>query len=106
MFELELASCSDVHTALFQPVEMFQYSSFHCAEDLQADCQNATAKVFRYQKILQGTSFHILATAISRSPSVLGTIEAKKAERVVKLSGGTWPTENHKVPHLHYFQIQ
>nr|XP_004569583.2 DNA-dependent protein kinase catalytic subunit [Maylandia zebra] len=58
-------------------------------EDLQADTdsQSATAKVFRYQKILQGTSFDILATAVSRSPSVLGTIDADKAERVVKLSG-------------------
>uniref|UniRef100_A0A3B4GWP3 DNA-dependent protein kinase catalytic subunit n=1 Tax=Pundamilia nyererei TaxID=303518 RepID=A0A3B4GWP3_9CICH len=43
--------------------------------------------MFRYQKILQGTSFDILATAVSRSPSVLGTIDADKAERVVKLSG-------------------
>ncbi|XP_044032842.1 DNA-dependent protein kinase catalytic subunit isoform X2 [Siniperca chuatsi] len=65
-------------------------------EDLQADCQSATAKVFRYQKILQGTSFHILATAVSRSPSVLGTIEAEKAERVAKLSGAAWPNENPK----------
>ncbi|XP_044195297.1 DNA-dependent protein kinase catalytic subunit [Thunnus albacares] len=66
-------------------------------EELQADCQSATAKVFRYQKILQGTSFHILASAVSRSPSVLGAIGAEKAERVVKLSGGSWPTENQKV---------
>uniref|UniRef100_A0A8C9Y6S2 DNA-dependent protein kinase catalytic subunit n=1 Tax=Sander lucioperca TaxID=283035 RepID=A0A8C9Y6S2_SANLU len=48
---------------------------------------NATAKVFRYQKILQGTSFHILATAVSRSPSVLDTIEPEKAARIAKLSG-------------------
>ncbi|XP_041817022.1 DNA-dependent protein kinase catalytic subunit isoform X1 [Chelmon rostratus] len=65
-------------------------------EDLQAECQSATAKVFRYQKILQGTSFHILATAVSRSPSVLGSIEAEKAERVAKLSGAAWPNENPK----------
>ncbi|XP_075968746.1 DNA-dependent protein kinase catalytic subunit [Anarhichas minor] len=65
-------------------------------EDLQADCQSATAKVFRDQKILQGTSFHILATAVSRSPSVLGTIEAEKAEAVAKLSGAAWPDENPK----------
>uniref|UniRef100_A0A3B4TQG3 DNA-dependent protein kinase catalytic subunit n=1 Tax=Seriola dumerili TaxID=41447 RepID=A0A3B4TQG3_SERDU len=36
------------------------------------------------QKVLQGTSFHILATAVSKSPSVLGTIEREKAERVVE----------------------
>ncbi|KAM6908435.1 DNA-dependent protein kinase catalytic subunit [Lycodopsis pacificus] len=65
-------------------------------EDLQADCQSATAKVFRDQKILQGTSFHILATAVSRSPSVLGTVEAEKAETVAKLSGAAWPDENPK----------
>ncbi|XP_054478556.1 DNA-dependent protein kinase catalytic subunit [Anoplopoma fimbria] len=65
-------------------------------EDLQADCQSATAKVFRSQRILQGTSFHILATAVGRSPSVLGTIEAEKAERVAKLSGAAWPNENTK----------
>ncbi|CAK6951979.1 LOW QUALITY PROTEIN: DNA-dependent protein kinase catalytic subunit [Scomber scombrus] len=65
-------------------------------DDLQADCESATAKVFRYQKILQGTSFNILATAVGRSPSVLGTIGAEKAERVVKLSGAAWPTQNEK----------
>ncbi|KAM6971354.1 DNA-dependent protein kinase catalytic subunit isoform 1-T1 [Tautogolabrus adspersus] len=65
-------------------------------EDLQADCQSASAKVFRYQKILQGSSFHILATALSRSPSVLETIDARKAEKVVMLSGTAWPTENPK----------
>uniref|UniRef100_A0A3P8SHR1 DNA-dependent protein kinase catalytic subunit n=1 Tax=Amphiprion percula TaxID=161767 RepID=A0A3P8SHR1_AMPPE len=62
-------------------------------------------KVFRYQKILQGTSFHILATAVSKSPSVLGTIDAEKAERVVKLSGAAWPNENPKVLDL-YFSLK
>ncbi|XP_069007483.1 DNA-dependent protein kinase catalytic subunit [Embiotoca jacksoni] len=65
-------------------------------EDLQDDCPSATAKVFRYQKILQGTSFHILATAVSRSPSVLETIEADKAETVVTLSGAAWPSDDPK----------
>ncbi|KAF7660907.1 hypothetical protein LDENG_00272900 [Lucifuga dentata] len=65
-------------------------------EELQSDCQSATAKVFREQKILQGTSFHILATAVSRSPSVLDSIGAEKAEKVVKLSGVAWPTANPK----------
>ena len=81
-----------------QPVEILHFSSFRSSDDLQADCQSATAKVFRYQKILQGTSFNILATAVGRSPSVLGTIGADKAERVVKLSGAAWPTQNEKVP--------
>ncbi|XP_070708776.1 DNA-dependent protein kinase catalytic subunit [Pempheris klunzingeri] len=66
-------------------------------EDLHTDCQSATAKVFRYQNILQGTTFHILATAVGRSPSVLEVIGAEKAERVVKLSGAAWPNENPKI---------
>ncbi|XP_071387705.1 DNA-dependent protein kinase catalytic subunit [Centroberyx affinis] len=65
-------------------------------EDLQSDCQTATAKVFRYQKILQGTSYHILATAVSRSPSVLDDIGVEKAERLVMLSGASWPTDRQK----------
>lgn len=90
---------------LLFPIVMFHVSSFLCAEDIQADSRSATAKVFRYQKILQGTSFHILATAVSRSPSVLGTVEAEKAERVAKLSGAAWPNENPKVLYLYLFII-
>ncbi|XP_029384585.1 DNA-dependent protein kinase catalytic subunit isoform X2 [Echeneis naucrates] len=63
-------------------------------EDLQADCDNAPAKKFRSQKVLQGLSFDILATAVSRSPSVLETIEPEKAEKVVRLSGAPWPTQD------------
>lgn len=70
---------------------------FLSAEDFEADCQTSTAKIFRSQKILQGTSFHILAGAVSRSPSVLESIGAEKAERVVKLSGAPWPAANPKV---------
>uniref|UniRef100_A0A3Q4AQN1 DNA-dependent protein kinase catalytic subunit n=1 Tax=Mola mola TaxID=94237 RepID=A0A3Q4AQN1_MOLML len=47
----------------------------------------APANVFRDQRLLQGTSFNILATAVNRRPSVLGMIEAEKAEGVAKLSG-------------------
>ncbi|XP_019943216.2 DNA-dependent protein kinase catalytic subunit isoform X1 [Paralichthys olivaceus] len=65
-------------------------------EDLQPDCESAIAKVFRNQKMLQGTSFQILATAISKSPSVLETTEPDKAERVVRLSGAAWPVEDPK----------
>ncbi|KAM8881271.1 DNA-dependent protein kinase catalytic subunit [Synchiropus picturatus] len=63
-------------------------------EEVQADCQNATSKVFRYQKILQGTSFNIMATAVSKSPSLLEVIGAQKAESIVKLSGCSWPSTN------------
>lgn len=76
---------------------MVHVTSFLSTDDLQAECHSASAKVYRYQKILEGTSFHILATAVSRSPSVLGTIEAEKAERVAKLSGAAWPTQDPKV---------
>uniref|UniRef100_A0A087Y0R2 DNA-dependent protein kinase catalytic subunit n=1 Tax=Poecilia formosa TaxID=48698 RepID=A0A087Y0R2_POEFO len=65
-------------------------------EDLETDCQSATSKVFRRQKILQGTSFHILASAVGRSPSVLGTLAAEKQESVVQLSGVAKPSANPK----------
>ncbi|KAJ0059871.1 hypothetical protein NL108_014572, partial [Boleophthalmus pectinirostris] len=65
-------------------------------EDLQAEVKSGTAKVFRYQKILQGTSFHVMATAMGTSPSVLGTIDADKAKKLVRLSGQTWPAEDPK----------
>lgn len=70
---------------------------FLSAEDLQSECQRATAKTFRNQKILQGTSFNILAKAVSSSPSILGTIDPQKAETVVRLAGCTWPARNPKV---------
>uniref|UniRef100_A0A3P8W2M6 DNA-dependent protein kinase catalytic subunit n=1 Tax=Cynoglossus semilaevis TaxID=244447 RepID=A0A3P8W2M6_CYNSE len=50
--------------------------------DLQSECQRATAKTFRNQKILQGTSFNILAKAVSSSPSILGTIDPQKEVEV------------------------
>ncbi|CAN9506484.1 unnamed protein product [Ophioblennius macclurei] len=64
--------------------------------EVEAECQSASAKVFRYQNILQGTSLHILATAVSRSPSILATIGADKAARVAQLSGAAWPNDNIK----------
>lgn len=75
---------------------MFRVCRFP-ADEIQVDCQNATAKVFRSQKMLQGTSFHILASAVHSLPSVLATVDPSKAERVVHLSGSTWPTYNPKV---------
>ncbi|XP_059183485.1 DNA-dependent protein kinase catalytic subunit [Centropristis striata] len=62
-------------------------------EDLEADCRSAPAKVFRQQKILQGRTFMILASALSSSPSVLETMDAGKAARVAALSGAAWPQE-------------
>ncbi|KAM7370115.1 hypothetical protein PAMP_011395 [Pampus punctatissimus] len=90
--------CSHKRSQALGPVDQITVvlKTIPLLEELQADCQSATAKVFRYQKILQGTSFHILATAVSKSLSVLGTIEDEKAERVVTLSGGAWPNANPK----------
>nr|XP_054607336.1 DNA-dependent protein kinase catalytic subunit isoform X2 [Nothobranchius furzeri] len=65
-------------------------------EELQTECQSASAKVFRHQKVLQGTSLSILATAVGRSPSVLGTVDPDKMERVVRLSGAVWSSDNPK----------
>uniref|UniRef100_A0A3Q3ESV4 DNA-dependent protein kinase catalytic subunit n=1 Tax=Kryptolebias marmoratus TaxID=37003 RepID=A0A3Q3ESV4_KRYMA len=53
----------------------------------QLGTKNTGSSLFRHQKILQGTSFHILASAVSRRPSVLGTLDRDKTERVVQLSG-------------------
>ncbi|XP_029955282.1 DNA-dependent protein kinase catalytic subunit [Salarias fasciatus] len=65
-------------------------------EEVEADCQGAPAQVFRYQNILQGTSFHVMATAVSRSPSILAAIGADKAARVAQHSGAAWPSDNIK----------
>lgn len=64
---------------------------------MEAECQSSS-KVFRYQKVLQATSFHLLASAVGKSPSVLGTIDASKAEKVARLSGAAWPVHDPKVP--------
>lgn len=84
---------------------LFHLSPHLSADDLQADCQSVTAKVFRCQKILEGKSYHIMATAVGRSPSVLGTMEAEKAGRVAQLSGAAWPDENAKVLSLYLFVL-
>ncbi|XP_077480903.1 DNA-dependent protein kinase catalytic subunit [Stigmatopora argus] len=65
-------------------------------DDIQVECQSASSEVYRHQKILQGTSFHILAMAVGKSPSVLEILEADKAEKVVKLSQSAWPVQNMK----------
>ncbi|KAL1006455.1 hypothetical protein UPYG_G00072620 [Umbra pygmaea] len=55
-------------------------------EDLQDECQSASGHVFRDQRILLGTSYHILALAMSRNPSVLQTVGKEKADRVLQLA--------------------
>uniref|UniRef100_A0A8C7SL94 DNA-dependent protein kinase catalytic subunit n=1 Tax=Oncorhynchus mykiss TaxID=8022 RepID=A0A8C7SL94_ONCMY len=58
-------------------------------DDLQAECQSASGHVFRDQRILLGTSYHIMASAVSRSPSVLESIGREKADRVLQLAGSS-----------------
>lgn len=74
---------------------------FLLAEDLQTESGPVPA-VSRCQKLLQGTSFTILVAAVSKSPSVLGSIEADKAESVARHAGVSWPTQNLKVPFSHF----
>lgn len=38
-----------------------------------------------------------MALAVRKSPSILETIEADKAERIVQLSESAWPTQDLKV---------
>uniref|UniRef100_A0A8C7HZ68 DNA-dependent protein kinase catalytic subunit n=1 Tax=Oncorhynchus kisutch TaxID=8019 RepID=A0A8C7HZ68_ONCKI len=58
-------------------------------DDLQAECQSASGHVFKDQRILLGTSYHIMASAVSRSPSVLESIGREKADRVLQLAGSS-----------------
>lgn len=100
-----MSICSEIDGNVSQNIISVMSGLLSPVGDLQADCQSSTSKVFRYQKILQGTSFHILATAIGRSPSVLGTIDADKVERVAKLSGAARPSDNPKVIYLYFLII-
>uniref|UniRef100_A0A8C7SDY8 DNA-dependent protein kinase catalytic subunit n=1 Tax=Oncorhynchus mykiss TaxID=8022 RepID=A0A8C7SDY8_ONCMY len=53
--------------------------------------------VFRDQRILLGTSYHIMASAVSRSPSVLESIGREKADRVLQLAGSSSTASQQKV---------
>uniref|UniRef100_A0A4W5N3K6 DNA-dependent protein kinase catalytic subunit n=1 Tax=Hucho hucho TaxID=62062 RepID=A0A4W5N3K6_9TELE len=66
-------------------------------DDLQAECQSASSHVFRDQRILLGTSYHIMASAVSRSPSVLESIGREKADRVLQLAGSSSTASQQKV---------
>uniref|UniRef100_A0A8C5C632 DNA-dependent protein kinase catalytic subunit n=1 Tax=Gadus morhua TaxID=8049 RepID=A0A8C5C632_GADMO len=60
------------------------------------DCASAAAHIFRDQKILQGTSYHLLASAVGSSPSVLEAVETSKAEKVLRLAGSSASTSQPK----------
>ena len=46
---------------------------------------------------LQGTSYHLLASAVGSSPSVLEAVETSKAEKVLRLAGSSASTSQPKV---------
>ncbi|MBN3311515.1 PRKDC kinase, partial [Atractosteus spatula] len=58
-------------------------------EDSKTDPEKETAQNFRNQKLLLGTTYHIMASAVSRDPSVLEKIGPEKAGRLLKLSGAS-----------------
>ena len=66
-------------------------------EELESDCASAAAHIFRDQKILQGTSYRLLASAVGSSPSVLEAMETSKAEKVLRLAGSSASTSQPKV---------
>lgn len=57
-----------------------------CVEEFEKQSEGSTGKVFRDQRILLGTTFDLLASAVHRSPSALETIGEEKAQRVLELS--------------------
>ncbi|XP_062335709.1 DNA-dependent protein kinase catalytic subunit [Osmerus eperlanus] len=66
-------------------------------DDLKADFQAASPKVLRDQIVLLGTSYHILASAVSKSSSVLETIDREKLERLTQLAGSPEITNHPKI---------
>ena len=58
-------------------------------EELESDCTSAAAQVFRDQKVLQGTAYGLLASAVGSSPSVLEAVESSRAEKVLMLAGSS-----------------
>ncbi|XP_053349394.1 DNA-dependent protein kinase catalytic subunit [Clarias gariepinus] len=52
----------------------------------QSGSEGFTGKVFRDQRILLGTTFDLLASAVNRSPSALEALGGEKAQRVLELS--------------------
>ena len=66
-------------------------------EELESDCTSAAAQVFRDQKVLQGTAYGLLASAVGSSPSVLEAVESSRAEKVLMLAGSSASASQPKV---------
>lgn len=57
-----------------------------CCEEFKTHSEGFSGKEFRGQRILLGTTFELLASAVQRSPSVLEALGEEKAQRVLELS--------------------
>ncbi|XP_060788690.1 DNA-dependent protein kinase catalytic subunit-like isoform X1 [Neoarius graeffei] len=55
-------------------------------EEFEEQSEASTSKVFRDQRILLGTTFDLLASAVHRSPSALEIVGEEKAQRILELS--------------------
>lgn len=66
----------------------FCFMCLCCKEEFekQSGSEGFTGKVFRDQRILLGTTFDLLASAVNRSPSALEALGGEKAQRVLELS--------------------
>lgn len=57
-----------------------------CVEEFEKQSEGFTGKDFRDQRILLGTTFDRLASAVHRSHSALEVLGGEKAQRVLELS--------------------
>ncbi|XP_060779158.1 DNA-dependent protein kinase catalytic subunit-like isoform X2 [Neoarius graeffei] len=55
-------------------------------EEFEEQSEASTSKVFRDQRILLGTTFDLLASAVHRSPSALEIVGEERAQRILELS--------------------
>ncbi|XP_030635503.1 DNA-dependent protein kinase catalytic subunit [Chanos chanos] len=58
-------------------------------EETERQSEGGSTKVFRDQRILLGTTFHLMGNAVGSSPSVLEAIGPEKAGRILELSGAS-----------------
>ncbi|KAI1889250.1 hypothetical protein AGOR_G00177210 [Albula goreensis] len=66
-------------------------------DDTQTEYRNATAQVFQDHHILLGTSYCIMANALSKDSDLLQSIGSEKANRLLELSGSASPSNPQQV---------
>nr|XP_055063378.1 DNA-dependent protein kinase catalytic subunit [Misgurnus anguillicaudatus] len=54
--------------------------------DIKQQSESSSNRMFRDQKILLGTTYDLMASAVDRSPSALETLGEEKAQKVLKLA--------------------